>query len=152
MATAKQLAARKLFAQRSKAGTLGRGSSVKRKTRKNPDLSRVPQKQYDPDPPKLRGSNPVKRKAAKAVKRVSQASGAKPSARLVARRKKTATAPKGFFANPAPKRIKSFRVEKAAFDGGKWSLVASFVSLASAKEYATAVAKQSGDYFVRVVD
>lgn len=54
--------------------------------------------------------NPAKRKA-KPVTRVSQATGAPPTKRLVKRRKKTATAPKGFFANPAARENQLFAVK-----------------------------------------
>lgn len=69
--TAAQLAARKRFAEMAKAGVFT----------------------------KKRAKNPAKRPA-KPVGRVSQATGKRPSARLVKRRKATAKAPPGFFANP----------------------------------------------------
>jgi hypothetical protein len=85
-----QIAAQKLFAERARAGTLGK--TVKR--------------------------NPDKAKPRAYVKRASQATGAPPSKRLVTRRKKALTAPAGYFPNPKTKkaatlqdRVKKFKVE-----------------------------------------
>ena len=75
-----QLAAQKLFAERARAGTLKKG---KRKA--------------------TRKANPDKAKPKAYVKRVSQATGAPSSKRLVTRRKKALTAPAGYFPNPKVK-------------------------------------------------
>ncbi len=107
--TAKQLAARKLFAQRARSG------AFKRK----------------------RSSNPSKRKS---TARPSQATGKAPTKRLVARRRKTARAPKGFFANPvtAPAR---FAVHRATADGHAGAFIASFAKKADAVAYGRAMVK-----------
>ena len=70
-----QIAAQKLFAERARAGTLG-------KTAKR---------------------NPDKAKPRAYVKRASQATGAPPSKRLVTRRKMALKAPAGYFPNPKVK-------------------------------------------------
>lgn len=52
-----------------------------------------------------RKKNPAKRNTK--VNRKSQATGKKPTARLVARRKKTVRGPKGYFANPGKKKTRN---------------------------------------------
>jgi hypothetical protein len=64
-----------------------------------------------------RGVNPRGRSKG-SVKRASQATGRKPTKRLVKRRTKTKAAPKGFFANPSYSNI-----EKSAFKRGIWKYV-----------------------------
>ena len=54
--------------------------------------------------------NPAKRK----VTRASQTTGEPPTKRLVKRRKKTATGPKGFFANPKQKRTIPYTASEAS--------------------------------------
>ena len=68
-----QIAAQKLFAERARAGTLGKGK---------------------------RKANPDKSKPRAYVKRASQITGAPPSKRLVSRRKMALKAPAGYFPNP----------------------------------------------------
>lgn len=124
MATAKQLAARRLFAQRAKAGTLKR-----RKRRKNP-TDRDAQQQF---------ANPRKRRAPrgpsrKGLKAPSQITKRAPTKRLVRRRKVTKSAQargmRGFFANPSP--AMPFEV----FANGK--CIARFPTKNSAIQYARA--------------
>ena len=85
-----QIAAQKLFAERARAGTLG-------KTAKR---------------------NPDKDKPSVYIKRASQATGAPPTKRLVKRRTKALFAPAGYFPNPKTKkpltlqeRSKKFKIE-----------------------------------------
>jgi len=83
MATAKQIAARKLFAERARAGTLKtkRGKNPVAKTAKNPIAKKaLTAKQY--------------------VTRPSQTTKKAPSARLTTRRAKALKAPAGYFPNP----------------------------------------------------
>lgn len=103
--------------------------------------------------------NPAKKRAARGrskgpLNRVSQATGAAPSARLVKRRRATKAAPKGFYANPAKVRMLRdehfaagplFRVyeKRRTADLGivsDWNPIATFDDLAKAKEYAKAYA------------
>lgn len=133
--TAKQLAARKLFAQRAKAGML----------KKNP-------------------------------KRPSQATGKKPTARLVDRRERSIP---GYFPNPAPRKtakrkknpvvagikkagavqraiakVQQFRyhVITSMTETGKRTTVAGFILAKSAEEYAHALHAQMPGLWVRVED
>ena len=78
-----QIAAQKLFAERARAGTLGK--TVKRKAAAK------------------RKTNPDKDKPNVYIKRVSQATGAPPTKRLVKRRTKALFAPAGYFPNPKVK-------------------------------------------------
>lgn len=80
--TAKQIAARKLFAQRAKAGAF----------KKNPGAR--------------------SRSKAGATKKPSIATGKAPSARLISRRSKTAKMPKGAFANPVKRTLADIRRAK----------------------------------------
>lgn len=97
-----------------------------------------------------RAKNPKKRSAArmsvKAVSRPSQATGKKPSKRLVARRVKTAKAPAGFFANPVPYRF-PWLVETQS--RGVWGTRSAFATKAAAVQYAQALA-DADDKTVRV--
>lgn len=120
--TAKQLAARALFAKRAKAGDF---SKPKRKRATNP-LSRV----------KKTGR--------------SMATGKKPSARLAKRRARTAAGPKGFYANPRNKgahKVATFEVRKVSH-GVAGELLASFPGTAAGKaraaQYAQALANSKG--------
>lgn len=96
MATAKQIAARKLFAQRSRAGTL------KRKRRKNPTDRKESATAYV-NPRKRRAPRGPSRKGLKAPSQITKRA---PTKRLVRRRKVTKSAQargmRGFFANPSP--------------------------------------------------
>jgi hypothetical protein len=108
--TAKQLAARKLFAARSRAGTLG-------KTRKANPLTRVK------------------------VKSPSMATKKAPTKRLTARRKATAKAPRGYYANPAGHRAPSgFAVHKATASNTAGALLATFPNKPAAVQYGKAYA------------
>lgn len=119
-------------------------------------------------------SNPVKKvkKAAPAKKRttrgknalinrVSQLTKKKPSARLVARRKKNLSSPRGVFPNPMaaasvmrrPKAQANFReyvVEKAT-ENSPWVQVAHFQKLPDAKEYANALSVKHPAAYIRVL-
>jgi hypothetical protein len=108
--TAKQLAARKLFAARSRAGTLGK--------RKSNPLTRV----------KVKSPSMLTKKA--------------PTKRLVARRKRTARAPAGYYANPAGRTPAGYAVHKATTGGTAGALLAVFPNKAAAVEYGQAVADQ----------
>lgn len=137
-----QIAAQRLFAERARAGTLGKGT----KRKANPVTKMKIERSETPDNPEgivvteagalrfarqnmpsdlkkagfvasvfpgARGwvinygkavkRNPDKAKPRAYVKRVSQATGAPPSKRLVTRRKKALTAPAGYFPNPKVK-------------------------------------------------
>lgn len=111
--TAKQLAARRLFAQRAKSGAF------------------------------RRKANPARKRKAKPVGRPSQASGKRPSARLVKRRQRTARAPKGFYANPATAPAR-FAVHRATSDGHAGAFIASFAKKADAVAYGRAMVKAKG--------
>ncbi len=120
--SAAQLAARKRFAEMARAGVFTKG--------------------------KKRKANPAKKRApAKPVTRASQATGKRPSKRLMARRVKTAKAPAGFFANPAPVYRFPWLVETEV--AGKWGTRAAFASKPKAVEYAQALA-DANDKTVRV--
>ena len=120
--TAKQLAARKRFAEMARSGAFRRGS--------NP-LTRVRVK----SPPQRPAGN-------------SEA----PSKRLIKRRKKTNAAPEGFYANPrlrehriatpenseAPYVLMSYFVQWANSVSGKWRTVAAFCLAKDAATYARA--------------
>ena len=83
-----QIAAQKLFAERARAGTLGKGKRkavVKRKT--NPDKSKP--RAYVMRASQATGRPPVK--------------GTKAGNRLITRRKKALSAPAGYFPNPKVK-------------------------------------------------
>ena len=110
--TAKQIAARKLFAQRAKAGAFAK--------------------------------NPAKRiRSTKAgLKKPSIATKAAPSARTVKRRKKTMSAPEGFYANPTKISRRKGPCEYAVEIMGK--SIAHFEKLTDAKQYGAALADQRG--------
>jgi hypothetical protein len=108
--TAKQLAARKLFAARARAGTLG-------KTRKANPLTRVK------------------------VKSPSMATKKAPTKRLTARRKATAKAPRGYYANPAGHRAPAgYAVHKATTSNTAGALLAVFPNKPAAVQYGKAYA------------
>jgi len=117
-----QIAAQKLFAERARAGTLGktakRKAVVKRKT------------------------NPDKAKPRAYVKRASQATGAPPSKRLVTRRKKALTAPAGYF--PNPKAAAMMTGYQVICMHPKKHVVGVFKTMAEAKQIATAMANAKG--------
>lgn len=123
MATAKkpsvaQLAARKRFAEMAKAGVFTKSAG--------------------------RRKNPAKKRAAKPVTRPSQASGKKPTKRLVARRVATKKAPAGFFANPKKREFGVYLKSSS----GVLKPYAKFPDKKKAVEYAQAKADQSGYSFV----
>ena len=124
-----QIAAQKLFAERARAGTLN-----KRKKRK---------------------PNPDKEKPNVYIKRVSQATGAPPTKRLVKRRTKALFAPAGYFPNPytmgKSKKKANFPycVETKATEN--WSIQSCFKTLAPAKEYAVALSKKYPKLAIRVM-
>lgn len=131
MATAKQIAWRKKFAAMAKAGTLKRGT---KKRRKNPAPG-VSDTTYD--------RNPRKKKSAT---RPSQATGKAPTKRLVARRKKTARVPEGFFANPSKQTYKrAYAIREKTKDGYK--TIAFAPNEATAKRVAQLLADQTGHSF-----
>lgn len=118
MATAKQLAWRKEFVKRVKAGTLRKKNPTKRK--------------------------PATKKAAKKVtksyvNRPSQITKSAPSKRLKTRR--AANTVKGRFPNPIPKIGFKFLVQYQHLPTGQWKIVAAFTTKASAVEYGKALAK-----------
>ena len=143
-----QIAAQKLFAERARAGTLGK--TVKRKA--NPDKANKEMQQYtvfhrgtsniagtvretSPKAAKekianrlglptltylvARKTNPDKAKPRAYVKRASQATGAPPSKRLVTRRKKALTAPAGYFPNPKAAAATQYTVFRAEVRGNQ---------------------------------
>jgi len=117
-----QLAARKLFAARAKAGTL---KKAKRKPAAAKGTPRKP--------------NPLTRVK---VKSPSQRSGAAPSKRLVARRKATAKAAPGYYANPKRRPAPAgFCVHHATPTGHAGKAIATFRAKGDAIEYAKAYAK-----------
>lgn len=109
--TAAQLAARKLFAERARAGTLKKAG----KRKPNP-LTRV--KRTSP----------------------SMATGKAPSKRLVKRRAKTARAPAGYYANPASRAPAAYAVHRVNANGAQGALIARFSSKADAVQYGKAYA------------
>lgn len=82
----------------------------------------------------------TKRKPLKSVKRPSQATRKRPTARLVRRRVATAKGPKGFYANPV-KVSDYYRVEWSKREEGPWTTAAYFVTRTGADEYANALFK-----------
>jgi len=96
-----------------------------------------------------RATNPDKAKPRAYVKRASQATGAPPSKRVVARRKKALTAPAGYFPNPGnAMNIKQpatqYTVFRAEIRGNRRTMtrLADFDSLKTAKEYANVYANK----------
>ena len=125
-----QIAAQKLFAERARAGTLGK--TVKRKAAAK------------------RKTNPDKAKPRAYVKRVSQATGAPPSKRLVTRRKKALTAPAGYFPNPKVKytnRAKDMRGDQRVGYAVHMADRPSYQAIAwfSKKDDAVKVAQEASD-------
>lgn len=167
-----QLAAQKLFAERARAGTLttGKRKAVKRKP--NPGLydninakrkriaagsgerMRKPGSKGAPTQEAFEQSAmTAKRNKAKPrayVKRVSQATGAPPSKRLVTRRKKALTAPAGYF--PNPKTGAMMTGYQVICMHPKKHVVGVFKTIAEAKMIATAMANAKGvAYAVKTV-
>ena len=102
-----------------------------------------------------RKTNPDKDKPNVYIKRVSQATGAPPTKRLVKRRTKALFAPAGYFPNPytmgKSKKKANFPycVETKATEN--WNTKACFKTLAPAKEYAVALSKQYPKLAIRVM-
>jgi hypothetical protein len=94
--------------------------------------------------------NPSKAKPRAYVKRVSQATGAPPSKRLMTRRKKALTAPAGYFPNPkASGMVTAYQV---ICMHPKKHVVGIFKTMAEAKQIATALANANGvAYAVKTV-
>ena len=130
-----QIAAQKLFAERARAGTLGKGkrkAAVKRKP------------------------NPDKSKPRAYVKRASQATGRPPvkgtkaGDRLITRRKKALSAPAGYF--PNPKAAAMMTGYQVICMHPKKHVVVIFKTMAEAKMVATAMANAKGvAYAVKTV-
>jgi len=89
-----------------------------------------------------RKRNPDKAKPRAYVKRVSQATGAPPSKRLVTRRKKALTAPAGYF--PNPKTGAMMTGYQVICMHPKKHVVGIFKTMAEAKQIATAMANAKG--------
>lgn len=117
MATAKQIAARKLFAARAKAGTL--------KRKKNPARKAATKKA------------PAKKRA---INRPSQATGKPPTARLKARRRAN-TVP-GAFPNPRNDSRLNYEVVYTAPESHGYVLDAAFVHRHDAQKYAANLAAE----------
>lgn len=106
----------------------------------------------NPSPaPKRKYKATTKRSAAAYVHRVSQATGKKPTKRLVKRRTKNLQVPRGVFPNPAPKKAPGFRVEVMNVKTGNWKRIATFETAKDAKEYANAYHRARQYVAVRVV-
>jgi hypothetical protein len=121
--TAKQIAARALFAKRAKAGAFKR--KKKRAVAKNP-----------------RG------RSQGSVRRKSQANGKHPTPRLIQRRIKTKRAPKGLFANPVKRKLR-YKVE-AGSTLSQLRSIAHFEKQSAAFQYAKAFHQLHPQQFVRV--
>jgi hypothetical protein len=95
--------------------------------------------------PRGRSKRPVGRK--------SQATGERPTKRLVARREKTKRAPKGMFANPilAPTHIHTFVVQISRNGRESWSTVGGYTSQSEAFRRARDIAKSEPSFYVRVM-
>lgn len=128
--------------------------STKKTVKKNPAKPARAVKKTAASKRNTRGKNTL-------IERVSQLTKKKPSARLVARRKKNLKAPRGVFPNPMaaasvmrrPKAAANFReyvVEKAT-ENSPWSQVAHFQKLADAKEYANALSVKYPSAYIRVL-
>lgn len=117
--TAAQLAARQRFAEMARSG------AFKKKATK-------------------RKANPLQRVK---LNSPSMATGEAPSKRLKKRRKATASAPAGYYANPSP-RFYAF-VQRAI--GSQWETIAGFVYAADATEYAKAYHRVQPNQAVRVI-
>jgi hypothetical protein len=109
-----QIAAQKLFAERARAGTLGKGK---------------------------RKANPDKSKPRAYVKRASQITGAPPGKRLLTRRKMALKAPAGYFPNPKAAMMTGYQV---ICMHPKKHVVGIFKTMAEAKMVATALANAKG--------
>lgn len=127
--TAAQLAARKRFAEMARAGVF---TGARKK----------------------RSKNPVKKRAAKPVTRPSQASGKKPTKRLVARRVATKKAPAGFFANPKKRTLGGSHVYQVQYSKDKkaWAVWSTYLYAAMAKDVAARLADDPAHsrHYIRV--
>lgn len=94
-------------------------------------------------------SNPLVRVKVKSPPQRPAGTTAKPSKRLVARRKATKAAPEGFYANPAP--AFPYRVESRASGARGWLPRGSFKTSVDAKQYARALANANPEKTIRVV-
>ena len=115
-----QIAAQKLFSERARAGTLGKG-----KRKANPATK----------------NNPDKSKPRAYVKRASQITGAPPSKRLQIRRKMALKAPAGYFPNPGTAMMTGYQV---ICMHPKKHVVGIFKTMAEAKMVARAMADAKG--------
>jgi hypothetical protein len=134
-----QIAAQKLFAERARAGTLGKG-----KRKANPDKSKP--RAYVMRASQATGRPPVK--------------GTKAGDRLITRRKKALSAPAGYFPNPKVKKPfgreapqKYYEVSKME-DGvdTKFYPIGHFFTFLEAEKYSRYLAKQHGNWSIRVHD
>ena len=102
-----------------------------------------------------RKTNPDKDKPNVYIKRVSQATGASPTKRLVKRRTKALFAPAGYFPNPytmgKSKKKANFPYCVETKNTENWNTKACFKTLAPAKEYAVALSKQYPKLAIRVM-
>ncbi len=144
MATAKQIAARKLFVARVRAGEFNKSREKSRKQRiiaaENRGDFETAQKLKFLSAHRLT-KKPSKKKA---ITRPSQITKAKPTKRLVARRKMSAK--KGYFPNPNPVKRPNM-VEYGEFKvmyAKNHRFIAIFQKRAEAVEYAKAIAEKSG--------
>lgn len=98
-----------------------------------------------PSAKQLAARNPARKpRKAKGVTRPSQATGKRPSARLVKRRKLTKRAPAGFFANPLNTKLtdpQSFGVYRVDARGLPVEHLATFFKKAPAVQYGQALAR-----------
>ena len=133
--TAAQLAARKLFAARVKAGEFAGAG----KRKKNP-LTRV---KVNSPPQRPRGNSDT------------------PSARLKKRRRSTQKAPEGYYANPVAPMDRRGKQERHEFvylvefwwpEAGAWQVTAGFDTYEYAEKFAYAFAKDFPNRKIRVVD
>ena len=121
MATAKQIAARKLFVARVRAG----------------EFAKAKKRKANPSKPAAK-----KRPAAKSISRPSQITKAKPTKRLKARR--AMPAKRGYFPNPQKRpNLDSYGEFKVMYAKNK-RFIAIFKTCAEAKEYAEALASKTG--------
>ena len=124
-----QIAAQKLFAERARAGTLGKG-----KRKANPDKSKP--RAYVMRASQATGRPPVK--------------GTKAGDRLITRRKKALSAPAGYF--PNPKAADMMTGYQVICMHPKKHVVGIFKTMAEAKMVATAMANAKGvPYAVKTV-
>jgi hypothetical protein len=158
-----QLAAQKLFAQRARAGTLGKKTKRKANPAKKTVSRKISQLVHEGYPQKQAVAialseqragkvkrNPDKTKPRAYVKRASQATGAPPSKRLITRRKKALTAPAGYF--PNPKAATMMTAYQVICMHPKKHVVGIFKTMAEAKMVATAMANAKGvAYAVKTV-